>query len=123
MPESQAGKRNTTGLAALAVLGPTALTAFAVAVAAPITAFAAGEPASNITSYDAGYASEAASSCPSVTLVAELTAETKADPDFKRGQEMFKHYVETIQVEGACKAALKLYDAETGKVAKVLRRK
>ena len=109
-----------------------AISALAISCAAALFVLAAHRPsdaadaqtsAPDLTPYDAGYASQAAASCPGVTLTAELSAETKADPDFKRGQDMFSRYVETMKPEGACKAALKLYDAETGKVRKVLRQK
>ncbi len=115
----ETSRRKATGSAALARY----VTAALLSSGTPHLAHAADEPAADLTPYDAGYASQAATGCPGLTLVAEPSAETKADPDFKRGQDMFKRYVETMKIEGACTAALKLYDARTGKVAKVLRPK
>lgn len=73
--------------------------------------------------YDAGYAFKASQSCPGVTLLVPIGAEAQGSPEFKRGAAMFDRYFELQKAEGACKAALNLYDSKTGKVAKVLERK
>ena len=76
-----------------------------------------------LTPYDAGYAFEASTTCPGLTMLATVAAEAKASDQFKRGQDMFNRYVELQKLEGACKAALNLYNDKTGKTAKVLHAK
>jgi hypothetical protein len=73
--------------------------------------------------YDAGYAYKASQACPGVTLLVPMGAEAQASPEFKRGVAMFDRYLELQKAEGACKAALNLYDSKTGKAYKVLERK
>lgn len=70
--------------------------------------------------YDAGYASKAATTCPGLTLIPKIDDETKATDSFKRGVAMFETLQKSMQLDGACKSALKLFHAETGKTAKIL---
>ena len=91
----------------------------------------AGEPAGQqlaqaseeLAPYDAGYAFKASLNCPGVTLLIPMGPEAQASPEFKRGVAMFDRYLELQKAEGACKAALNLYDSKTGKTAKVLERR
>lgn len=73
-----------------------------------------------ITPYDAGYVSRAAELCPNVSLVVEFSAETKQAEPYKSGAAMFDANKQSQALESACKAALRLYNAKTGKVAKLL---
>lgn len=73
--------------------------------------------------YDAGYATQASVSCPNVTLLIPIGPEAQQNSEFKRGVAMFDRYVSIQKLEGACKAALNLYDEKTGKAAKLLGRK
>ena len=73
-----------------------------------------------LSPYDAGYATAAAQECPGTLMVIKLDDSLKAQSDFKRGAGMFAHYKELQKLEGACKAAMNLYNSKTGKVAKLL---
>lgn len=81
-----------------------------------VVAQAADEP----TPYDAGYAFAASKACPTATLLRPVGPEAQANEQFKRGMAMFDHYVAVQTTEGACKAALNLYNDATGKAAKLL---
>jgi hypothetical protein len=70
--------------------------------------------------YDAGYAFMAATTCPGLTLIPMIDEETKASDSFKRGVAMFETLQKSMQIEGACKAALNLFNAATGKAARLL---
>jgi hypothetical protein len=86
---------------------------------APIVVADTGE----VPPYDAGYAYQASVMCPNLTLVFPIGPEAQANADFKRGTAMFERYLSLQKIEGACKAALNLYDEKTGKSAKILGRK
>ena len=73
--------------------------------------------------YDAGFAFKASQACPGLTMLIPMGPDAAADEGFKRGVAMFEHYEKLQTLDGACKAALKLYDSTTGKAAKVLGRK
>ncbi|MGH8335259.1 MAG: hypothetical protein ACRETL_00210 [Gammaproteobacteria bacterium] len=83
-------------------------------------AMAQAPSADDLTPYDAGYAFAASQNCPGVSLLVEIAGPTKSDEKFKSGQAMFDRYVAAMKIEGACQAALNLYNDKTGKTAKVL---
>lgn len=76
-----------------------------------------------VSPYDAGFAFQAGKSCPGVSFVAPMDAGAESTEQFKRGVAMFNHYLNLQKLEGACKAALTLYNLKTGKVAKLLHQK
>jgi len=73
------------------------------------------------TAYDVGYAFRASKSCPNTELLVQPDATAQANAEFVKGAAMFDHYLKLQSVDGACRAALSLYNSKTGKVAKVLR--
>ncbi|MEQ1697723.1 MAG: hypothetical protein ABL901_17970 [Hyphomicrobiaceae bacterium] len=73
------------------------------------------------TPYDLGYASRASETCPNVELLVKPDAAKLANEDFKKGAAMFSHYLDKLKAEGACRAALNLYDSKAGKAARILR--
>ena len=77
----------------------------------------------DLTPYDAGYAYHASRTCPDVQLLVAISPEMQASAQFQSGVDMFAAYLKAPGPEWACKAALNLYDAKTGKVAKLLGRK
>lgn len=103
-------------LAVIAVTVAPAASAAELAAAPQVLAQAADE----VSPYDAGYAFAASQKCPGATLLLPLGPEAQANEQFKRGMAMFERYVTAQTTEGACKAALNLYNDQTGKVAKIL---
>ena len=104
------------------------MSAFFLSSSAALAAEPAKQPllvadAGELSPYDAGYAFQASVACPNVTLLFPMGTDAQANPEFKRGAAMFDHYVTLQKIEGACKAALSLYDEKTGKAAKMLGRK
>jgi len=95
-----------------------ALMAFAAAVA-PSAALRA-QDSDSVAPYDLGFAFQAGQNCPGAVLLHAVDTETQATEQFKRGVAMFEHYRELQKLDGACAAALKLYNSETGKAAKLL---
>lgn len=77
----------------------------------------------NETPYDLGYAARASETCPNVELLVKPSADNLANEDFKKGAAMFAHYLNVLKADGACRAALNLYDSKAGKVAPLLRMK
>lgn len=75
------------------------------------------------TAYDLGYAHRASQSCPNTELMVQPDAAAQANSEFAKGVAMFEHYLKMQSIDGACRAALSLYNSKTGKVAKVLRTK
>jgi hypothetical protein len=73
------------------------------------------------TPYDLGYAWRASEACPNVQLLVKPDAVKLANEDFKKGAAMFGHYLDKLKAEGACRAALNLYDSKAGKAARLLR--
>ena len=96
-----------------------ALIAMALCEAMTLTVLAQDSD-DQVTRYDAGYASQAAMKCPGVTLTVKTSIATEAARDFTSGTAMFDMLIRKTSLEAACKSALNLYDAKTGKVAKVL---
>lgn len=76
-------------------------------------------PGRLLTAYDAGYAFRASKTCPGVRALVPLER-LAAEADFKRGEAIFDKYVDVMQLEGACGAALNLYDSRAGKVLPLL---
>lgn len=85
-----------------------------------IPALAEAGIAGDETPYDLGYAWRASEACPNVELLVKPDAEKFANEDFKKGAAMFGHYLNMRKAEGACQAALNLYDSKTGKAARLL---
>lgn len=70
--------------------------------------------------YDLGYAYQASQKCAGVTLDVPVAAETHALDPFLSGARTFDENVQVRDLAWSCEAALKLFDARTGKAAKVL---
>jgi hypothetical protein len=84
---------------------------------------ALAQETSDLQPYDAGYAVRAAELCPGLSIPVKFGPEMTSQAPFVRGAAMFDLMATKQSPEAACKAALNLYDAQTGKVAKLLGRK
>ena len=106
------------------------LIALATWALASVPAQAAGDQAAGlrvlvqssgqVEPYDLGFAFQAGELCPDTTLAQLVADDIQARDQFKRGVAMFDHYVATQSLDGACKAAERLYSSKTGKVAQLL---
>lgn len=88
-----------------------------------LQAAAAQVTAGQETAYDMGYAYRASASCPNSELMYQPDATMQNTGEFAKGVAMFEHYLKMQSADGACRAALSLYNSKTGKVAKILRDK
>jgi len=98
-------------------------TAVVAAVVFTFVFQALAQDQSDLQPYDAGYAVRAAELCPGITIPVKFGPEMSVQAPFVRGAAMFDLMASKQGPEAACKAALNLYDAQTGKVAKLLGRK
>ncbi|MGI9522948.1 MAG: hypothetical protein ACR2PG_15020 [Hyphomicrobiaceae bacterium] len=75
-----------------------------------------------VSRYDLGYAHKAAQDCPQLALLVDVDNDDLVSPDFVRGATIVTQQIKQIGLELICKFATNLYDAQSGKVAKLLRK-
>ncbi|MDX2290159.1 MAG: hypothetical protein NW217_15240 [Hyphomicrobiaceae bacterium] len=98
--------------------------AIAVGLSAALAAGpAASLSAASVTPYDYGYAMRAGQSCPDLELIAPPPDAIRGEPDFARGVAIVETYLARLGLDVTCRFAANLYESQSGKVARLLRRK